>query len=182
MKQTRLVTIKHDKLVEQFKVVELDDWKKVADALARLIEPGFIVALSGPLGAGKTTLTQYLAALLGAPKRAISPTFALMRIYNVPRTTYDVRRRGSKSDVRNSAKRTFPSGLSLRVEDSEADIRRLVHVDAYRIEDEKDLVVLDLDEELSEPGTVVLIEWPENARSWLKKYAKQTVQVMIELI
>jgi len=87
MKQARLVTIKYNKLVEKFKVVELDDWNKVADALVRLIEPGFIVALSGPLGAGKTTLTQYLATLLGAPKRAISPTFALMRIYNVPRTT-----------------------------------------------------------------------------------------------
>jgi len=68
-----------------------------------------------------------------------------------------------------------------RMVHGEADIRRLVHVDAYRIEDEKDLVVLDLDEELSEQGAVVLIEWPENAKSWLKKYAKQTVQVKIKL-
>ena len=56
-----------------------------------------------------------------------------------------------------------------------------MHVDAYRLENEKDLVVLDLDEELMEPGTAVLIEWPEQAKDllpdktmWLKfKYGKK---------
>lgn len=161
---TRLVTIKCNKLNEKFKVSELDDWRKVADVLVRLIEPGFVVSLSGPLGAGKTTLVQYLAKLLGAPKRAISPTFALIRTYKVRSTQYAVRR------ASYSVPRTPYLG-----------VRRLVHVDAYRIDDEKDLVVLDLDEELSEPGTVVLIEWPENAKKWIKSHAKQIVQVTIKL-
>jgi tRNA threonylcarbamoyladenosine biosynthesis protein TsaE len=143
--QTRKVTIKQGKLTESFQVRELDDWQAVAAALVRTMAPGSIVSLSGPLGAGKTTLVQYVARLLGAPKRALSPTFALMRIYKVQGTRYKV--------------------------------RRLVHVDAYRLEDEKDLVVLALDEELMEPGTAVLIEWPENIKNWLSK--KHPIKVLI---
>ncbi|MFA6099817.1 MAG: tRNA (adenosine(37)-N6)-threonylcarbamoyltransferase complex ATPase subunit type 1 TsaE [Patescibacteria group bacterium] len=149
MTNVRKVTIKHGKTTKRFDVHELDDWQSVADALAKIIKPGSIVSLSGPLGAGKTTLVQYLARTLGAPKRAISPTFALMRIYKLKSQTH--------------------SGIC-----------RLVHVDAYRLEDAKDLVVLDLDEELMEPGTVVLIEWPENIKRWLKN-KKQTIKVVIKL-
>jgi len=143
--QTRKVTIKSGKTAARFTVRELNDWQAVADNLVQRLKPGAIVTLSGPLGAGKTTLVQYLAKTLGAPKRAISPTFALMRIYK----------------VRNLD-----------------TIRRLVHVDAYRIENEKDLVVLDLDEEMLEPGTVVLIEWPEMIRTWLK--TKKSIAVKID--
>ncbi len=155
--QTRKVTVKFGKMTGRFVVQKVDDWSAVAKALVPLVKPGSIVSLSGPLGAGKTTLVQYLAKTLGAPKRAISPTFALMRIYKLEA-------RNRKIDIRDSAKRRF-------------EIRRLVHVDAYRIEDVKDLVVLDLDEELMEPGTVVLIEWPENIKSWLLK--KHPIEVRI---
>ncbi|MDD5726098.1 MAG: tRNA (adenosine(37)-N6)-threonylcarbamoyltransferase complex ATPase subunit type 1 TsaE [Patescibacteria group bacterium] len=162
--QTRKVTIKSGKTASHFVVHKVDDWQNVAKALVRLVKPGTIVALSGPLGAGKTTLVQYLAKTLDAPKRAISPTFALMRIYKLETRISKLVSRNRKTEIRDSAKRKF-------------DIRRLVHVDAYRIEDVKDLVVLDLDEELMEPGTVVLIEWPENIRSWLSK--KHPIEVRI---
>lgn len=166
MTQIRKVTIKQGKLSAGFGVRELEDWQIVANKMAKMIEPGAIIALSGPLGAGKTTLVQFIAKALGAPKRAISPTFALMRIYHVEHRISNVESRGRKSEIRNSVKRIF-------------DIRRLVHVDAYRLEDEKDLIVLDLDEELTEPGTVLLIEWPENVKKWLK--AKKTIDVSIKM-
>ena len=130
----------------RFTVRELTDWQTVTDSLAKMIKPGSIVTLQGPLGAGKTTLVQYLARTLGAPKRAISPTFALMRVYKTKK--------------------------------SKLNIARLVHVDAYRLENEKDLVVLDLDEELLEPATIVLIEWPEMIRSWLK--GKNSIKIDIQ--
>jgi tRNA A37 threonylcarbamoyladenosine biosynthesis protein TsaE len=57
-------------------------------------------------------------------------------------------------------------------------LRRLMHIDAYRIEDAKDLIVLDLDEELAVPGTVLLIEWPENIKQWLK--GRKTIKVKID--
>jgi tRNA threonylcarbamoyladenosine biosynthesis protein TsaE len=48
-------------------------------ALARLLIPGDIVLLDGPLGAGKTTLTQAIARGLGVSERVTSPTFTVVR-------------------------------------------------------------------------------------------------------
>jgi tRNA threonylcarbamoyladenosine biosynthesis protein TsaE len=47
-------------------------------------------------------------------------------------------------------------------------IRRLLHVDAYRIHHEHDLVPLDLDEELAMGDAVLVLEWPENIPKWLR--------------
>ena len=49
--------------------------------LGSLLQPGDGVALMGPLGAGKTTLVQGIAAGLGVRGEVVSPTFALMNVY-----------------------------------------------------------------------------------------------------
>lgn len=55
---------------------------RLGAALAEALEPGSIVALNGPLGAGKTRLVQALAAALGIPRREVlSPTFVLIHEY-----------------------------------------------------------------------------------------------------
>lgn len=46
-------------------------------------------------------------------------------------------------------------------------ITRLIHVDAYRLEDEKELMVLDLDEELADGESVLVVEWPEKIPKWI---------------
>lgn len=53
----------------------------LARSLARVVEPGTVIALEGDLGAGKTTFTQGLAGELDAPEPVASPTFVLMRVY-----------------------------------------------------------------------------------------------------
>ncbi len=42
-----------------------------------------IAALSGDLGAGKTTLSQAIARELGVKENVISPTFVIMKIYEL---------------------------------------------------------------------------------------------------
>ena len=58
-------------------------------ALARLLPDGTVVALNGPLGAGKTRLVQALAAASGVdPRDCVSPTFVLIHEYHGRRTIY----------------------------------------------------------------------------------------------
>ena len=53
--------------------------------LARLLSPGTLVLLSGPLGAGKTELVRGIAEGLGADSGEVaSPTFALVHEYGPP--------------------------------------------------------------------------------------------------
>ncbi|PWV52127.1 tRNA (adenosine(37)-N6)-threonylcarbamoyltransferase complex ATPase subunit type 1 TsaE [Nocardiopsis sp. L17-MgMaSL7] len=49
--------------------------------LAALSRPGDLLILSGPLGAGKTTLTQGLGQGLGVRGSVTSPTFVISRIH-----------------------------------------------------------------------------------------------------
>ena len=51
------------------------------EALGSQLRAGDIVLLRGPLGAGKTTLTQGLARALGVAGAVTSPTFVLMNEY-----------------------------------------------------------------------------------------------------
>ncbi len=57
--------------------------------------------------------------------------------------------------------------------------KRLVHMDAYRIDDESDLLALDLDSELHEPGTLLVIEWPEKIPTFLKGKSVTTLKVRL---
>lgn len=61
-----------------------NELSRFAGLLAAIINPGDCLTLHGPLGAGKTTLTQYLAAALGvdAGQYVSSPSFALLHEYS----------------------------------------------------------------------------------------------------
>lgn len=52
--------------------------------LASALQPGDLVVLSGPLGAGKTALTQGIGEGLGVQGRVTSPTFVLARVHRGP--------------------------------------------------------------------------------------------------
>lgn len=58
-----------------------DDMRALGEQLGKQLEAGTVVVLSGPLGAGKTTLTQGLAAGLGVRGRVQSPTFTIVRTH-----------------------------------------------------------------------------------------------------
>lgn len=58
--------------------------QQIAKKLAQKYRQGKVLALIGPLGAGKTTFTQGFAQGLKIQNRLISPTFVLMRQYQLP--------------------------------------------------------------------------------------------------
>lgn len=78
-----------------------EDTCGVAARLAPLLRAGDVIALSGPLGCGKTLFTGGLAAALGVDGPVPSPTFVLARQYDdgfLPLVHADVYRLGSYNE------------------------------------------------------------------------------------
>ena len=98
-----------------------------------------VVALRGELGAGKTTFTQKVGEILGVAENMHSPTFVIMKIYNI--------------DFRG--------------------FKNFIHIDAYRIEKDSELLHLGWEEIISEPENLVFIEWPENVPGLIPENAKR---------
>ena len=57
------------------------DMRDLGVRLARILAPGDLVVLDGPLGAGKTTLAQGIGAGLGIRGVVTSPTFVIARVH-----------------------------------------------------------------------------------------------------
>lgn len=100
-----------------------------------------ILALQGDLGTGKTTFTQELAKYFGVKETVNSPTFVIMKKYDLIDDMFDT----------------------------------LVHIDAYRLEDESETKPLNFKEIFSQSKIVCCVEWPEiianilpTAVVWLK--------------
>ncbi|MEO8581285.1 MAG: tRNA (adenosine(37)-N6)-threonylcarbamoyltransferase complex ATPase subunit type 1 TsaE [Patescibacteria group bacterium] len=62
-------------------ITQLADLDLFVEMVAQAIIPGTVLALSGDLGAGKTTFTQHLLKVLGVTSSVTSPTFVLMNRY-----------------------------------------------------------------------------------------------------
>jgi tRNA threonylcarbamoyladenosine biosynthesis protein TsaE len=58
-----------------------EDTKALGQSLAEVLQAGDLVVLVGPLGAGKTALTQGIGAGLGVREPVTSPTFVIARVH-----------------------------------------------------------------------------------------------------
>ncbi len=103
-----------------------------------------VICLYGDLGSGKTTFTQGLAKGLGIKKRIISPTFVIVRSYEV---------KSQKSKVKTTTQNS----------------KFFYHIDLYRIATEEDLKTIGIEEILNDPHAIVAIEWAEKLGSLLPK-------------
>lgn len=116
---------------------DVDATLALAADVARSLRPGDVIALDGPMGAGKTTFVRGLAAALGInPAIVSSPTFVVVNNYPVP----------------PEATGPLAGGT-------------LVHVDAYRLSGADDLDSLGWERLFNEDGSArgraaAVIEWP----------------------
>lgn len=58
------------------------------------------------------------------------------------------------------------------------NIKTLVHIDTYRLENEKQLIEIGAEDYLGDQNTICVIEWPEKLKKLLKN--KKTINVTIE--
>lgn len=106
-----------------------EETMRVGNELSARLSGGMVVALSGDLGAGKTTLTQGLLAGFGVPGPYTSPTFVIMKQYDI-------------------------------LAEAHPTIRRIYHVDAYRI-GTQEMLSIGWEEWLEDASGLVILEWPE---------------------
>ncbi len=92
-----------------------------------------IIALSGELGAGKTTFVQTLGKELGIAETIQSPTYVLMKSYPI----------------------------------SNKKFNKLIHIDAYRLNNAQEFVALKPGQFLNDPKVLVVVEWPERVEGAL---------------
>lgn len=101
-------------------------------------EGALVVGLSGDLGAGKTAFTKSIAKHLGIKDRVFSPTYVIIKNYELRITNY----------------------------------KKFFHIDAYRLENEKELLHLGWKEIINNNEHLVFIEWPENISKAMPKHSK----------
>ncbi len=89
-----------------------------------------VLALSGDLGVGKTTFTQLLLKRLGVIEKVTSPTFVILKKYDIDFKNY----------------------------------KKVWHMDCYRLEDVKELEVLDFQEIIKDKEALIIIEWAEKIK------------------
>jgi tRNA threonylcarbamoyl adenosine modification protein YjeE len=80
----------------------LADTQAFGAELAEMLDAGDLVVLTGPLGAGKTSLTQGIGRGLGVNGRVVSPTFVIARVHRggrVPLVHVDAYRLASLDEV-----------------------------------------------------------------------------------
>lgn len=127
----------------QFNIEEISKIaQKVLDKILKMDnKKARVVALSGNLGAGKTTLTQEFGRQLGIKENIISPTFVIMKIYKIsPSSKYY------------------------------SNFKQLIHIDAYRLESSEELLKIAWKELEEDKDNLIIIEWPENVKKALSSY------------
>ncbi len=70
-----------DPLVGRHEIAAPDDMEALGARIGGMLRSGDLVVLTGPLGAGKTTLTRGIAAGLGVRGPVQSPTFVIARTH-----------------------------------------------------------------------------------------------------
>ena len=125
-----------------------------AEAFAKSLHAGDVIAYAGDLGAGKTTFTRGLAVGLGIKDLVTSPTFALVHVYGQPPLQlchFDMYRITDENELETTGFYDYDLSESIfAVEWSENIVNALpektIHLTLERISDDKRKIILESEE------------------------------------
>lgn len=107
--------------------------------MAKNRKAAIVVALEGKLGAGKTRFVQGAAKYMQTDRNVTSPTFVLMKKYNVPNMACPYQ------------------------------IRYFYHLDCYRVNSSEEILDIGWQSIISNPANIVFVEWAEKIKDILPK-------------
>lgn len=143
--------------------------KKLAEILAKEIlktkfktKKALILGLEGDLGGGKTTFLKGFARGLGIKDRILSPTFVIMRKYQLTTDNKQLITKSRKSKVVSCKLKSY-----------------FYHIDCYRVEKPKEILDLGFREIILNPKNIVAIEWAERI---FKIIPKKTIWIKFNFI
>lgn len=110
-----------------------------------------VLALQGPMGAGKTVFAKGIARALGITAPIRSPSYTLVKEYPFPSTVQ-------------------PANLPTI----------LYHIDAWRLSDPQEFADLDLPN-LLRPGNIIVIEWIDRLAPILTEIKQKAKIVLVEI-
>lgn len=105
-------------------------------------EQAMVVGLYGELGSGKTAFMKEVARVLNVEEHVVSPTFVIERIYHIPERT-----KMGENKIFN----------------------HLIHIDAYRLEGERELIDLGWEDIRRDNRNLIFIEWADRVSKILPK-------------
>ena len=128
----------------------LEETQKIAFDFVRSIKTNdkgaTVVGLYGDLGSGKTTFVQNIAKVFGIGDTVTSPTFVIMKIYELKHIVASSKHLG--------------------------EFKHLIHIDAYRLEKSEELLHLGWNELISDKNNLILVEWPEKVENIMPEHIK----------
>ena len=131
---------------EEYITNSFEETQSLGEHFAKRLKVGDFVAFYGDLGSGKTTFIQGLAKGLGIKRRIISPTFIIVRHYDI-----EIKIQNSNFKITTQNAKSF------------------YHIDLYRIGGKSDLLGLGIDEIIKDKNSIVALEWAEKMNEMLPK-------------
>lgn len=131
---------------------DLSAMERFGRAIADRLQPDDVVALTGGLGAGKTTLARAIIAGLGHEGEVPSPSFAIIEVYDPPASPPD----------------SGAPGVRLP----------LVHADFYRLKDPSEADEIGLDD--YRQGAALIAEWPDHAGGFAHEPGCLSIMLEVE--
>ena len=138
-----------------------EDTIKLGEKIGSVLKSGDVIAYSGGLGAGKTTITRGISIGLGLGDEVISPTFSLVNEYtgnNARLYHFDMYRITSPDDLETTGFYDYlEDGGILAIEWSENIESELpentIRINIDRIDDNTRKITIDGDDRFADIGT-----------------------------